>query len=82
MKKAIILTLMIGNSLFSQITNTGEYTIKNLSLNTVNSDFGATFYKNEYIIYSSLQKVEKKSYFGLNIATIEGSEIIKTKPFK
>ena len=73
---------MIGNSLFSQITNTGEYTIKNLSLNTVNSDFGATFYKNEYIIYSSLQKVEKKSYFGLNIATIEGSEIIKTKPFK
>jgi len=57
MKKCIIILICIGffNVGFSQ-ANMDEVTITNLNVNSANSDFGVSFYKDNQIIFSSSRK--------------------------
>jgi|JI10StandDraft_1071094.scaffolds.fasta_scaffold77631_3 peptidoglycan-associated lipoprotein len=43
--------LLIGIAGFAQ--KSGKYTVKNLAVNTENSDFGAAFYKNKQVVFAS-----------------------------
>jgi len=53
MKKVILITLLLFTIISYSQTTTGEYTIKNIKENSKNSDFGASFYTSEKIIFSS-----------------------------
>jgi len=63
MRKITYLLLLLSVFAFSQ-TTPGEYEVDNLDSNTKNSDFGATFYGNDKIIFSSASR--QKSIFKNN----------------
>ena len=54
MKRNITLIIFLFSYLFvSAQTTPGEYTIKNLDINTKYSDFGAAFYGNDRVVFAS-----------------------------
>ena len=54
MKKIITLFyLMLSVTLISAQTTPGEYTIKNLDVNTEDSDFGTAFYGKDKVIFAA-----------------------------
>ncbi len=58
MKKYIVtvLVLLSINFLYAQKEGAGKYTIKNLEINTKNSDFGAVFHGKDKIVFASPRK--------------------------
>lgn len=53
MKKIITLFLVLSVTFLSAQTTPGEYTIKNLDINTEDSDFGTAFYGKEKVIFAA-----------------------------
>lgn len=53
MKKLFITTLFLLSVTFMLAQQSGKYTVKNLDVNTENSDFGTSFYKNKQVVFAS-----------------------------
>ncbi len=58
MKLYIIIALLCSASFISAQTTPGEYTIKNIKINTEYADFGAVYFGNDSVVFSS-PKVKK-----------------------
>jgi len=56
MKKLIIYLLLLFAGVLTAQTGSGEYSIKNIDVNTKNSDFGATFYGEKMVVFASPKK--------------------------
>jgi outer membrane protein OmpA-like peptidoglycan-associated protein len=54
--KKILTLFFLTTSLILFAQKSGEYTVKNLTVNTEYSDFGTTFYKNKQVVFSSPKK--------------------------
>lgn len=60
--KKIVFTFLILTSLYSFSQKSGKYSINNLEVNTEYSDFGAAYYKNKQVVFSSPKKKTFISY--------------------
>jgi outer membrane protein OmpA-like peptidoglycan-associated protein len=89
MKKYIVLVFMFCLNLTTAQTTAGTYIIKNLDINTEYSDFGAAFYGNDRVIFSSprgkksliknVWKPNSQPYLDLYIGSINNDEQIIEK---
>ncbi len=61
MKKILLIFLSLA-SLYSFAQKSGKYSINNLEINTEYSDFGASYYKNKQVVFSSPKKKTLLSY--------------------
>jgi hypothetical protein len=51
--KNILFAILLFISIVGFAQKSGKYTVKNLAVNTENSDFGASFYKNKQVVFAS-----------------------------
>ncbi len=90
MKKYIILVLIFATSFSIAQTTAGEYSIKNIDINTEYSDFGTAYYGSDKVIFSSprgkrsltrsIWKPNSQPYLDLFIGSIDDNgQIIDKK---